>query len=140
MSRPAPSPLAVAAVAVGGAVGAVARWAAGEAIPSGADAFPWVTFAVNVVGCALLAAVALAPFVRRRPVVVALVGPGVLGGFTTLSTYSEETRALLAGGDTGTAAAYVLGTLVACLAVVVAVDRLGTAADRSEFEAEGGDR
>jgi fluoride exporter len=136
VSRPAPSPPVVAAVAVGGAVGALARWAVSEAFPTRADAFPWATFAVNVVGCGLLAAVALAPFVRRRPVVVALLGPGVLGGFTTLSTYSEETRVLLAGGDPGTAAAYVLGTLVACLAVVVAVNRLGRAANPTE----GGDR
>jgi CrcB protein len=126
-------------VAVGGAVGALARWAVGQAFPTRAEAFPWATFAVNVIGCALLAAVALAPFVRRRPVVVALLGPGVLGGFTTLSTYSDETRALLAGGDPGTAAAYVLGTLVACLAAVAAVDRLGSADERAEFEAEGGD-
>jgi CrcB protein len=140
VNHPAPFPLAVAAVAVGGAVGAVARWAVGEAFPTRADAFPWATFAVNIVGCALLAALALAPFVRRRPLVVALLGPGVLGGFTTLSTYSEETRLLLAGGDPGTAAAYVLGTLAACLAAVVAVDRLGTADERAEFEAEGGDQ
>ena len=135
MSRPAPSPTAVAAVAVGGGMGAVARWAVGETFPAGAG-FPWATFAVNVLGCALLAALALVPSVRRRPVVVALLGPGALGGFTTLSTYSEETRALLAGGAAGTAAAYALGTLVACLAAVVAVGRLGSVPDR----AEGGHR
>ena len=44
-----------------------------------------------------------------------LLGTGVLGGFTTLSAYSEETRALLAAADGALAAAYLLGTLAACL-------------------------
>ena len=139
MSHPAPSPPAVAAVAVGGAVGAVARWAAGEAFPTRADAFPWATFAVNVVGCALLGALALAPFVRRRPLVVALLGPGVLGGFTTLSTYSAQARDLVADGAAGLATLYVTGTLAACLVAVAVADRFSTAAARREFEDEEGD-
>lgn len=140
MTRPAPSPAALVAVAAGGAAGAVARWSVGEALPTEPAGFPWSTFVINVVGCALLAALPAIPAVRRRPVLVAALGPGVLGGFTTLSTYSEETRALLAGGHPGTAATYLLGTLLACLAVVVAVDRLSSADDRAEFDAEEGDR
>ena len=71
---------------------------------------------------------------------VALLGPGVLGGFTTLSTYSEETRALLADGHTTTAAAYLLGTLLACVAAVIAVGRLTGRAERAALEAEDRDR
>jgi len=68
-----------------------------------------------------------------------LLGTGVLGGFTTLSTYSEQTRGLLASDHVTTAAAYVVGTLVACLVAVAAADRLSTAAQRREFDDEEGD-
>jgi CrcB protein len=108
------------AVALGGAVGAVLRWACGELVADGAG-FPWTTFAVNVVGCL---AIGLLPALTRRPVVLAALGPGLLGGFTTMSAYAEQSRALLAGGQTGTALAYLLGTLAACLAAVVLAGRL----------------
>jgi len=68
-----------------------------------------------------------------------LLGTGVLGGYTTLSTYAEQTRALLASGHVATAAAYVVGTLAACLAAVALADRLSTLASRAEFEREEGD-
>ena len=50
----------------------------------------------------------------------AALGPGLLGGFTTLSAYAEEARGLVADGRAGLAAAYVLGTLAACLLAVAA--------------------
>ena len=46
-------------------------------------------------------------------------GTGVLGGFTTFSTYAVDTRALLAAGRPTLAAAYLLGTLVLGLLAVV---------------------
>jgi CrcB protein len=49
----------------------------------------------------------------------------VLGGFTTLSAYSEQTRTLLDHGQTGTAALYVVGTLAACLVAVTLAGRVG---------------
>lgn len=109
----------LAAVAAGGAVGALARWSAGAMVPTG-DGFPWSTFVVNVVGCFLLALLPTLLLVRRRPLLLLALGPGVLGGFTTLSAYAEEARALAADGRTGLAAAYVVGTLGACLLAVVA--------------------
>lgn len=127
------------AVAAGGAVGGLGRWGVGEAVAVEPGAFPWTTFVVNVVGSALLALLPALSVVRRRPVLVAFLGPGVLGGFTTLSAYSEEGRALLADGRTATAAAYLLGTLAACLVAVALVDRLSTPESREEFEAEEGD-
>jgi fluoride exporter len=129
----------VAAVALGGALGALARWGLGEAFPGSADGFPWTTFAINVAGSALLALLPALAAVRSRPALVALLGPGVLGGFTTLSTYAEETRALLAADHVALATAYVLGTLAACLAAVVAVDGLSTAQQRALVDAEEGD-
>ena len=112
----------LAAVAAGGAVGALARWSAGAMVPTG-DGFPWSTFVVNVVGCFLLALLPTLLLVRRRPLLLLALGPGVLGGFTTLSAYAEEARALAADGRTGLAAAYVVGTLAACLLAVTVARR-----------------
>jgi len=109
----------LAAVAAGGAVGALARWSVGAAVPT-VDGFPWSTFVVNVVGCFLLALLPTLLLVRARPLLLLALGPGVLGGFTTLSAYAEEARALAADGRTGLAAAYVLGTLGAGLLAVAA--------------------
>jgi fluoride exporter len=126
------------AVALGGALGAVLRWALGDAVPDGAG-FPWTTFAINVSGSLALALLPALTAVRRRRLLAAGLGPGLLGGFTTLSAYSEETRALLADGDSATALLYLLGTLAACLVTVATVSRLYPAAAGDEFAADGGD-
>jgi CrcB protein len=130
----------VVAVAVGGAVGALARWGLTEAFPSDPDAFPWATFAINVVGSFALALLPALAVVRRRRLLAVGLGPGVLGGFTTLSAYSEQTRALLDHDRTGTAALYLVGTLAACLVAVAVVDHWSTLRQRQAFEGEGGDR
>jgi CrcB protein len=126
------------AVALGGALGAVLRWALGDAVPDGAG-FPWTTFAINVTGSLVLAGLPAFDAVRRRQVLAAALGPGLLGGYTTLSAYSEQTRALLADGQTATALLYLLGTLAACLVAVAAVSRLYPPSAGDEFAAEGGD-
>lgn len=111
------------AVALGGATGAVLRWTLGELVPDG-DGFPWTTFAVNVSGSFALAAVLGLAAVRRRPVLLAGLGPGVLGGYTTLSAWAEQSRALLADGRPATALAYLGATVLACVAAVSAGRRL----------------
>ena len=111
------TPRLLLAVGAGGAVGAVARYGAAEAVADGTG-FPWTTFAINVVGSALLAALLLLPLARRSPLWAAALGPGVLGGFTTFSATSEQGRALLADGRPALALAYLAGTLAACLVAV----------------------
>lgn len=118
-----PGPRHFLAVAAGGACGAVARYAATQAQPDG-NGFPWTTFAINVIGSALLAGLLLLPLARRSTIWAAALGPGVLGGFTTFSATSEQARSLLADGRTVLAGAYVLGTLVVGLVAVVAVGSL----------------
>jgi CrcB protein len=130
--------LAFLAVALGGAIGAVLRWALGEAVPDGSG-FPWTTFGINVSGALVLAMLPWSAAVRRRPLLAVALGPGLLGGYTTLSTYAEEARTLLANGSTVTALAYLLGTLAASLVAVSAASRLYPPAAGDEFEAEGGD-
>ena len=100
------SPRLLLAVAVGGAVGACLRWTVQDAATVPPGGFPWPTLVVNVSGSALLAAlVALRP-VQARRVLGAGLGSGVLGGCTTLSATSEETRALVGVGVCGALTTY----------------------------------
>ena len=97
-------------VAVGGAIGASARWGVGEVVTAGAGGFPWATFLVNVVGCALIG-LATRTLVRGSDAWLALV-VGALGGFTTFSAFAVETRALLDEGNGGVALVYVAASLI----------------------------
>lgn len=132
-------PRVLAAVALGGALGAVARHALGEAFPIDADGFPWTTFAINVTGSLLLALLPAWSVVRRHEVLPPLLGTGVLGGFTTMSAFAEQVRALADHGHTGTAGTYLVATLAAGLTAVVVADLFSSRAARSEFDAEEGD-
>jgi CrcB protein len=113
----------VLAVAVGGAAGAVARYGAQRLWPTHGTDFPWTILAVNLLGCALIG-VLLVLVTERAPVHRLwrpLLGTGVLGGFTTFSTYSVDLQRELADGRTGQALGYGASTLVgAVLAVAVA--------------------
>jgi CrcB protein len=120
-------------------VGAMLRYLLGEAFPDTGSAFPWTTFGINVSGAFLLALLPAFAVVRRREILPPLLGTGLLGGYTTLSTYSEQTRHLLDIGLPGTAAAYLIGTLAACLVAVAAADHFSTRAQRAEFDVEEGD-
>lgn len=108
------------AVALGGALGAVLRYGVSTALPTVPETFPWPTLLVNVVGCLLLGALMVvievrAPHKLARP----FLGVGVLGGFTTFSTYVTDAMRLIAHGDPGIALAYVAVTLVAALAATL---------------------
>ncbi len=131
-------PRLLLAVAVGGAVGALLRYLLGELVEDGSG-FPWTTFGINVVGSFLLALLPAIAVVRRRREVAVALGPGLLGGFTTLSTYAEQGRGLLADGDAALAATYLVGTLLACLAAVLLATHWIPAGPQDEFAVEGGD-
>lgn len=113
-------PAVVLAVALGGAIGAGARYGLQLALPTPPDGLPWATLVTNLVGCALLGALMqivstrIAPHRLLRP----FLGSGLLGAFTTFSTYALEARDLLAAGRPGTAAGYVFGTLLGALLAV----------------------
>lgn len=110
----------LAAVAVGGALGSVARYGLDVAWPHPPGMFPWVTLLINLVGCALLGVVmetlatVSAPHRLLRP----FLGVGLLGGFTTFSMYSVQTQELLAAGRPAIAVVYVAATLVGALVAV----------------------
>lgn len=113
-AAPRLTPTSLAAVAVGGGAGALLRWSLGTLFP---DAALGVTLIVNVTGCLLLAL--LPVLARGRHVLVLALGPGLLGGYTTLSTYADQARGLVADGSVLLAAAYVVGTAAACIAAAV---------------------
>ena len=87
---PLRTPVATALVATGGAAGAAARW--GLVQPVAAGAFPIGTLAVNVLGAGLLGYLVGRVPVRdaRSEAVRLLLGPGVLGGFTTFSAFAVQ--------------------------------------------------
>lgn len=102
------------AVFLGGAIGATARVAVADRFPVAADAFPWTTFAANVVGAFLLAlvlTVLIRRAVRDRRIQLVL-GTGVLGAFTTYSTFAVELTHLLRDGGALTAVAYAAASLL----------------------------
>ena len=109
---------AYALVSLGAAAGALLRWAVevGATQAWGAGVLPWAVLAVNVLGALALGALPALPSVRRSRAAQLLLGPGLLGGFTTVSTFSGHTVALARDGRLVTAAAYVAATVVAGLA------------------------
>ena len=100
-------------VAVGGAVGATLRHLVDVAAPD--TLFPWPTLTINVVGAFVLGVLPVLAVVRRSRRVAAALGPGLLGGFTTVSAWAGQTRDLAAGGHVGVAGAYLALTLAAGL-------------------------
>src|ERR1700689_208306 len=79
----------LAVIAVGGAAGALARYGLATAFPHPAGSFDWVTLGINVSGCALIGAlmVAITEVWPGHPLARPFLAVGVLGGFTTFSTY-----------------------------------------------------
>ncbi|WP_210578513.1 fluoride efflux transporter CrcB [Streptomyces sp. GESEQ-4] len=110
----------VAVVALGGAIGAVARYAASLWWPTQPGGFPWATFWTNVIGCAVIGVfmVVITEVWSAHRLVRPFFGTGVLGGFTTFSTYAVDIQKLVDAGHLNTALAYLAGTLLAALMAV----------------------
>jgi CrcB protein len=114
----------LAAIALGGVLGAAARHGLELAWPTPASGFPWATFVTNAVGSLLLGAlmVVVQETRARHPLLRPFAGVGVLGGFTTFSTYAVQVRDLSVGADPhpALALAYLLGSVAAALVAVAA--------------------
>ncbi|MCX4445439.1 CrcB family protein [Streptomyces sp. NBC_01789] len=113
----------VVAVAVGGAAGACARYAAERLWPTGTYAFPWTILLVNAVGCFLMG-ILMVTLKLRFPgaprLISPLLGTGVLGGFTSFSHYTDNVRQLFDNHQPGYAVGYLVLTVAAALAAVTA--------------------
>jgi CrcB protein len=111
----------VIAVALGGAVGSVARYLVG--IGSGKMfglGFPWGTLIINIAGSFLIGAFAEAFALRWNLPQAARVflSVGFCGGFTTFSTFSLESFLMMERGEFGPAAAYMAGSVVLSIAAL----------------------
>ena len=115
-------------VAAGGALGAVLRYLVGNWLPS--EPFPWTTLGCNLVGSILLGGLACAAVSHEMvsEQVMLFLGIGILGAFTTLSTYSVDSIRLYQNEEWAALAGYVLATSIggSVLALLswLGVDRL----------------
>ena len=99
-------------VAAGGAIGAVVRYLVGLWLPS--EPFPWTTLTVNLVGSMILGALACAAVSHQviSEDLMLFLGIGILGAFTTLSTYSVESIKLYQDAEWAALGGYVLATSI----------------------------
>jgi CrcB protein len=106
-------PKSLLLVAMGGAFGAVARYAISEWIPS---EFPWSTLGVNVVGSFLLGVLIAMSIINEQvsPEILLLVGTGALGAFTTMSTFSIDVIHLIDSGEHMPAFSYMMANFTLC--------------------------
>jgi fluoride exporter len=116
----------LAAIFLGGAIGALARYGLAEALPHHPGTWPWATFAVNVAGALALGYLTtrlqerLPPSAYRRP----LLGTGLCGALTTFSTMQVELIQMLDDGRAGLAAGYAAASIAAGVLAVAATTNL----------------
>jgi fluoride exporter len=114
------------AVALGGAAGALARVGLSQAFPTTAGQWPWVTFAINLLGAFLLGWIVSG--LELRPPRSRLQGPlltaGFCGTFTTFSTVQVELLRMLDHNHYGLALAYVAASVIGGYVAVLLASRL----------------
>ncbi|MEQ9568693.1 MAG: fluoride efflux transporter CrcB [Longimicrobiales bacterium] len=121
--------MTAAAVALGGALGALARWGLSDWVQGRTGLqFPWGTLAVNLVGAFLLGlAYGAFEHVELSADLRAFLTLGFLGAFTTFSTFSYEGVLLLQSGETARAVGYLGGSVVSGVLLAVLGLSLGRA-------------
>jgi fluoride exporter len=116
----------LAAIFVGGAIGALARYALSRVLPHDPGAWPWATFVVNIAGALALGYLTtrlqerLPPTAYRRP----LLGTGLCGALTTFSTMQVELLQMLDHGEDGLAAGYAAASIAAGVLAIAAATNL----------------
>ena len=107
----------ILAITLGGIAGTLARYVMQGFVQPKGGVFPWGTFAVNILGSLLLG------LIMRLATGASVITPqmrgglaiGFCGAFTTMSTFSYETIALMADGEYWRAGLYAGGTVIGCL-------------------------
>ena len=126
-------------IALGGALGSVARYALSGAVARMVgETFPWGTIIVNVTGCFVIGVLAVTTGPEGRvltpPDVRQFLLIGVCGGYTTFSSFSLQTLNLIRGGELAGAAGNVGVSVIACMAAVW----IGAIAGQALNQARGG--
>jgi fluoride exporter len=129
----------LAVISAGGVLGALARYGIGVAWPTPVGAFPKATLTINVVGCAAMGVlmVLITEVWAAHRLVRPFLGTGVLGGFTTFSTYAVDTQRLISVGAARTALLYLAITPVAAVVAVWIATVITRQAARRGIDAAG---
>ncbi len=122
--------LTYVAVAIGGALGSVARFGLSGFIARGLDeVFPWGTLIVNISGCFIIGLFAVVTGPEGRVLVPSeyrqLVMVGFCGGYTTFSSFSLQTLILMKGGDMTRASLNLVASVLFCMLGVYVGSALG---------------
>ena len=118
----------IVGVALGGALGASARWGLDRFIEARSESlFPWATFVINVTGCFLIGVIVESLVDRHHIPAWIRIGMvvGVIGGYTTFSTFAQEGFALFESKDVAVGLAYTAGSVVLGILAVYAGTVLG---------------
>jgi CrcB protein len=100
-------------IALGSALGGMARYACQVwSVRFLSETFPWGTLLINIIGCSIIGFIAA---LDVRAPMRQFVMVGILGGYTTFSSFSLETLNLARDGQWGRAAGYLFGSMVFCL-------------------------
>jgi CrcB protein len=111
----------IVGVALGGAFGASARYALDRLVEARSESvFPWATFVVNVSGCFLIGLISATLIDRHHLPAWLRIGlvMGVIGGYTTFSTFAQEALDLVDARDVVEGVAYIGGSIVLGLVAV----------------------
>lgn len=113
--------LELGAIALGGALGALARVGLSRAFPVPAGSWPWVTFAINLTGAFVLGCIVAHLYARppRSPLHHPLLTTGLCGTFTTFSTVQVEALQMIDRHRAGLAAGYVSASVAGGLLLML---------------------
>jgi CrcB protein len=127
----------VGVIALGGMVGASARYGITRLLPASGTQFPWGTFVENMIGSFLLGFLLVLVLERFPPTryLRPFAATGILGAFTTMSAYTVETALLLKDRYFATGLLYGFGSLAAGLALAYSGIRAGRLTRRRHSEA-----
>jgi len=115
-------PDVLAVIALGAVVGATARYELAQALPTSPGTFPWATFWANMSGSLALGflLVLLLDRARAHRLLRPFLATGILGAYTTMSTYLVETAVLIKDGHATVGVTYALASLVLGLVLAFA--------------------
>lgn len=110
------------AIGVGGGIGALARYYIAGWIQAASSSFPWGIFVVNITGGLLMGMLVEAGALKLNlsPELRSFLTVGILGGYTTFSTFSLDSVLLLQKGEYAQAAFYVIGSVMLSIMALVA--------------------